>query len=137
MFMIEYFPAAAESGTECLEVGTRHAIVRWKYDPTRLRPGGLISGPTQFSLADTALYFAVFGAIGIEPMAVTSDMAIRFLRPAVGDDLYARATLLHVGRTRIYGEVDLWVGDTSDRLVSHATGTYARPNSERSSDGGQ
>ncbi len=124
-FLAEAFPAAA--GTECVEVGERYAVARWSYDPTALRPGGLIPGPTQFALADTALYFAVFGAIGIEPMAVTSDLAIRFLRPAAGGDLYARAQLLHVSDRRLYGAVDLWVGAAVDQPVSHATGTYVRP----------
>ncbi|MDF1597297.1 MAG: PaaI family thioesterase [Acidimicrobiia bacterium] len=123
-FLVEQFPAA--SGVECVEVGERHAIARWAYDPSTLRPGGLISGPTQFALADTALYFAVFGAIGLEPMVVTSDLSIRFLRPAVGGDLFARADLLHIGQARIYGVVDLWVGDDAELRVSHATGTYAR-----------
>ena len=52
-FLAEQFPAV--SGIECLEVGERHAVARWVYDPSTLRPGGLISGPTQFTLADTAL----------------------------------------------------------------------------------
>lgn len=124
-FLADQFPAAA--GVECIEVGNRHAIARWAHDSSGLRPGNLISGPVQFSLADTALYFAVFGAIGIEPMAVTVDLSIRFLRPASGGDLFARAELLQVGRTRIYGAVDLWVDGHEDALVAHATGTYARP----------
>ena len=124
-FLADEFPAA--EGVECLEVGNRHAVVRWTHVSSGLRPGRLISGPTQFSLADTALYFAVFGAIGIEPMAVTVDLSIRFLRPATGGDLVARADLLHIGGTRIYGEVDLWVEGNADALVAHATGTYARP----------
>ncbi len=50
-FLAEQFPAA--SGIECLEVGERHAVARWAYDPSNLRPGGLISGPTQFALCRT------------------------------------------------------------------------------------
>ncbi|MDH5371354.1 MAG: PaaI family thioesterase [Acidimicrobiia bacterium] len=124
-FLADEFPAAA--GVECVEVGSRHAVARWIHDPSGLRPGQLISGPTQFSLADTALYFAVFGAIGIESMAVTADLSIKFLRPAAGGDLLARADLLHVGRTRIYGEIHLWVEGDADTRVAHATGTYVRP----------
>jgi uncharacterized protein (TIGR00369 family) len=58
-------------------------------------------------------------------MAVTSDLAITFLRPGVGGDLMARAEVLRVGKTRIYGDVRLWVDGAEDRLVSHATGSYA------------
>jgi uncharacterized protein (TIGR00369 family) len=126
-FLAESFPAAQRSGTECVEVGEKYAVARWAYDPHSLRPGGLIAGPTQFALADTALYFAVFGTIGIEPMAVTSDLAIRFLHAAAGGDLWARADLLRVGRRSLYGEVRLWVAGDAERFVAHATGTYVRP----------
>jgi uncharacterized protein (TIGR00369 family) len=129
VFLAEQFAGA--STVECVEVGSRHAVARWIYEPSGLRPGNLISGPTQFMLADTALYFAVFGAIGIEPMAVTADLAIRFLRPAQGGDLFARADLLHLGAARVYGEVDLWVDGDADRRVSHATGTYSLPPAKR------
>ena len=124
-FMRAQFPNA--DGIACLEVGEQHAVARWTYDSAGLRPGGLISGPTIFALADTALYFAVFGAIGIEPMAVTADLSIAFLRPARGGDLLARADLSHIGPARIHGSVDLWVDGCSDRPVARATGTYARP----------
>ena len=125
-FMRAQFPNAT-SGIECLEVGDHHAVARWTYDSVGLRPGGLISGPTIFALADTALYFAVFGAIGIEPMAVTADLSMAFLRPARGGDLLARADLSHIGPARIHGSVDLWVDGYPDRPVARATGTYARP----------
>ena len=52
--------------------------------PVPAPPGGYISGPTQFTLADTAIWFAVFTVIGISPMAVTTDLSISFLRPATG-----------------------------------------------------
>jgi uncharacterized protein (TIGR00369 family) len=120
------FPSAYGAGLRCEEIRERGAVARWKYDPATLRPGDYISGPTMFSIADVALWFGVFGAIGIEPMAVTSEMSIRFLRPAVGGDLLARSVLHAVGRRRIVGTVEIWV-DGDDRLVAVAQGTYARP----------
>jgi acyl-coenzyme A thioesterase PaaI-like protein len=69
----------------CMELSERHAVARILVTDSELRPGNLISGPTQFRLADAALWYLVFGAIGrIEPMAVTSELSIRFLRPAQG-----------------------------------------------------
>ena len=126
-FFVDEFPSAAASGNRCVDVGQRSAVARWSYDDSMLRPGGYISGPTQFTLADTALWFAVFTEIGLEAMAVTSHMSIDFLRPAIGGDLYARATLLKVGRSGLFGEIRLWVGDDEDRLVATATGTYVAP----------
>jgi len=126
-FVLEQFPAAAASGNRCVSVGHRTATARWTYDSGQLRPGGYISGPVQFSLADAALWFAVFTEIGLQSMAVTSHMSIDFLRPAVGDDLFALARLLKVGRSGMFGEIRLWVGDDSERLVALATGTYVAP----------
>jgi uncharacterized protein (TIGR00369 family) len=115
------------TGNECVEIGARYAVGRFKVDPRKLRPGGYISGPTQFGLADAVLWYALFGAVGIEPMAVTSELSIRFLRPAIGDVLYARADLSIVGKRSVIGNVSVWVDDRAERLVSVAQGTYIRP----------
>lgn len=42
------------------------------------RIGGYISGPTQFALADVAMWIAVFGAKGFNEMAMTSELSIRY-----------------------------------------------------------
>ena len=123
-FLEEAFPS---TGNECFELGPRHAVARSVADPARLRPGGYISGPTQFSLADAVLWFALFGAVGIEPMAVTSEMSIRYLRPAIGSVLWARADVHIAARRSVVGTISLWVDDRPDRLVSVAQGTYMRP----------
>ena len=121
------FPAAYANGYRCEAMGEQWAIARWTYDPASLRPGGYISGPTLFGLADLVFWFATFTVLGPAPMAVTSELSIAFLRPALGGDVLARANLLRVGKTRIYGEVHLWVDGAADRLVAHATGSYSPP----------
>ena len=124
---IEVYPAAAETGIRCDSIGQRTATARWNFDEDQLRPGRYISGPTMFTLADTALWFAVFSVIGIESMAVTSEMSIRFLRPAQDGDLIARATVDSVSRRRIVGTIRLWIAGEPDRLVAVAQGAYAVP----------
>ena len=124
-FVAEVFPAAFADGYRCEETAEGVAVARWLFDDSTLRPGGLISGPTQFALADIALWFLSFTALGLAPMAVTSNITIDFLRPAVGGDLLARATRLRAGRARITGRVDVWVAGAEDRIVAHATGGYA------------
>lgn len=126
-FLEDSFPDAYRSGNRCVEIGDENATARWAFDPNKLRPGEYISGPIMFGLADSALWFATFTVLGLAPMAVTTEMSIRFLRPAQGDDLYAKATLNSVGRRRLVGTVEMWVGQASDRLVAVAQGTYARP----------
>lgn len=121
------FPAAYASGYRCEEMGQRWAIARWIYEPASLRPGGYISGPTLFGLADLAFWFATFTELGPAPMAVTSELSIAFLRPALGGDVLARAELLAVGKTRMYGEIRIWVDGAPHRLVAHATGSYSPP----------
>ena len=120
----DVYPAASER-YRCIDVGEGFAVARWSYDPTLNRPGGFISGPTQFPASDLALWYLSFTVVGLQPMAVTADLDITFLRPAVGGDLLARAELIRAGRARIFGEVRVWVDGADDRPVAHATGSYA------------
>lgn len=123
-FVAKAFPALASEFC-CDEIGDGYATARWRYDPAKLRPGNLISGPTQFATADLALWYVTFTVLGLQPMAVTSDMQITFLRPASGGDLVARAELLRAGRSRICGRVLLWIDGAQEKPVAHATGSYA------------
>ena len=93
-----------------------------------IRPGGYISGPTQFAIADGALWYLVFAAIGrVEPMALTSELSIRFLRPAIGAVLWARATQEVAGRRQVVGSVRIWTDDNEQRPCAVAQGTYVLP----------
>ena len=123
-FFAREFPSAHAAHYRCVEIGAGFAVARWPYDATQLRPGSLISGPTQFALADLAFWFATFTAVGLAPMAVTSELYISFLRPARGGDLLARAELLRAGKSKISGVVRLWIDGEPDRPVSHVTGSY-------------
>ena len=121
----ELFSATA---SRCVEVGADHALARQDIDQSSLRPGGFVSGPTQFSIADAALWYLVFGATGrIEPMALTTELSIRFLRPARGSVLWGRATLESAGRRNVVGTVHIWCDDNEDKPTATAQGTYALP----------
>jgi uncharacterized protein (TIGR00369 family) len=124
-FVLRVFPSTAGQGYRCAEIGADYAVAAWTYDERVLRPGGLISGPVQFTAADLALWFLSFTQIGLEAMAVTADLQIAFLRPAQGGDLMARAELLRAGKTRLTGRVLLWIDGRKDRPVAHATGSYS------------
>ena len=60
-------------------VGPMSARLRMAYHPSQLRPGGTLSGPTIFALADVALYVAILGQIGRVKHAVTTNLNINFL----------------------------------------------------------
>lgn len=110
----------------CREISGRHVVASMDVPESAIRPGGLVSGPTQFVIADLALWYAVFGAIGLEAMAVTSELSIRFVRPALGRQLVARADLHSVGSRNIVGSVVIWTDDP-DKPTAVCQGTYVRP----------
>jgi len=115
---------------ECVEIGPTYAVARQVIDQTNLRPGGFVPGPTQFSIADLVLWYVSFAALGrVEPMSLTSELSIRFLRPARGEVMWARADVDKAGRTSVVGTVRIWMDDEPNRLVSTAQGTYMFPRS--------
>lgn len=115
-------------GSQCIEVGPDHALARLQVGEMNLRPGGFISGPTQFALVDAVLWYLTFGAIGrIEPMALTSEISIRYLRPARGDVLWAHADLESAGRRNVVGTVHVWCDDRRHTPCATAQGTYVLP----------
>lgn len=124
-FVVEQWPNRNHS-SRCLEVSGRHALAEITVGPEEIRPGGYVSGPTQFAAADLALWYACFGAIGLEAMAVTSELSIRFLRPAHGELLVARAELHSVGRRQLSGSVVIWTDDPT-KPVSISQGSYVAP----------
>ena len=100
--------------------------VRRHFHEDYLRPGGTISGPTMMELADFAMYVAVFSAVGAQPLAVTTNLTINFLRKPAQADLIAEAKLLKVGKRLAVGEVTIY-SDGQDEPVAHVTSTYSIP----------
>lgn len=108
-------------------VDDRRARVRHPVKDRHLRPGGTVSGPTMMALADTAAYIAIFGAYGIVPMAVTTNLSINFLnKPAAGLDLIAETELLKTGKRLAVVDVRIYsYGEPA--LLAQASVTYAIP----------
>jgi uncharacterized protein (TIGR00369 family) len=124
----EIFPQAFYNGCglslERVEYGSIR--VRRQYHDDYLRPGGTISGPTMMELADFAMYVAVLSAVGPQPLAVTTNLNINFLRKPAQSDLIADAKLMKVGKRLAVGEVTI-TSDGSDEPVAHVTATYSIP----------
>lgn len=108
-------------------VSESEVVVRWTYDESLLRPGGYIAGPTLFTVADLAGWVLTFLSEGITPMAVTWDLHITFLRPAIGGDVIGIGRRLKRGRSLIYGDIEMFIDGAPDKPVAHATVTYALP----------
>jgi len=122
------FPQAFYPGCGLTIEKVAHGDVRVRraYHEEHLRPGGTISGPTMMELADFAMYVAVFSAIGPQPLAVTTNLNINFLRKPAAADLIAEARLMKVGKRLAVGEVTIR-SDGQHAPVAHVTSTYSIP----------
>jgi uncharacterized protein (TIGR00369 family) len=124
-FFARAFPEGGDLA-QVLEVSPGRVLLRQPYASRSLRPGGLISGPTQMGLADRAAYALILAHIGPVEMAVTTSLTIHFLRGAKPGDLYAEAVLLRLGRRIATADVLMWT-ESRDRAASKATVAYAIP----------
>ena len=101
--------------------------LRMRVAERHLRPGGTVSGPSIFALADVAVYLAVLSRIGPVALAVTTSASVDFLRkPAAGRDLLGEARLLKLGRSLAVGDV-LVFSEGGSGPVARASLTYAIP----------
>lgn len=102
-------------------------VVRLKVTDQHLRPGGTVSGPSMFALADVAMYLAILARLGPVALAVTTNCSIDFMRkPAAGQDVLGEARLLKLGRQLAVGDVLMFSDGISDP-VARASLTYAIP----------
>lgn len=109
------------------EVGEMRARVRLNVAERHLRPGGTVSGPSMFALADVGIYVAILAMVGPEALAVTTSAHMDFMRkPAAGADLIAEVRLLKLGRVLVVGEV-LMHSEGQEAPVARAAMTYSRP----------
>jgi len=109
-----------------VEVAPGRVLLKLPYQTRQLRPGGVISGPTLMTLADTAAYALVLAHIGEVAMAVTTSLNIHFLRGCKPGDLYAEAALLKLGRRIATADVLMWT-EGRERAAAKATVAYAIP----------
>ena len=107
-------------------VGPLTARLRMAYHERHLRPGGTISGPSMFSLADVALYVAILSNIGPVALAVTTNLNINFLKKPAPVDMIGECRLFKLGKRLAVGEVLLY-SEGDDEPVAHAVGTYSIP----------
>lgn len=124
-FLQEAFPQSRLALT-VEDVTDRGVRVRQPFDPSQIRPGGTISGPTLMALADTAMYLAVVAAIGPVALAVTTSLQIDFLRRPGPVAIVAEAELLKLGSRLAVGDVRL-SSEGDPAPVARASVTYSIP----------
>jgi uncharacterized protein (TIGR00369 family) len=127
-FLAQEFPQINEGGPfyAVTEIEPGAAVLRLMPDRRHLRPGGTVSGPTLFALADLGAYVVILAHIGPVALAVTTNLTINFLRkPADGVPLYSRCRLLKLGKR--LAVVDVIIADDAGTIVAQASATYSIP----------
>jgi len=125
-FLGDEFPQVAADFTVA-EVRPMEVRVRLHVTERNLRPGGTVSGPAMFALADVSVYLAILAMIGPEALSVTTNCSIDFMRkPAAGTDLFCEARLLKLGRVLAVGDAMI-LSEGMAAPVARASLTYSIP----------
>ncbi len=126
VFLDRVFPQIADQ-VRVESVDAQMLIARLRVDDRHLRPGGTVSGPSMFALADVTIYLAILARIGEVALAVTTNASIDFMRkPEAGRDLLAECRILKLGRVLAVGDV-LIRSDGNDAPVARCSMTYSIP----------
>ncbi|MCA0919718.1 PaaI family thioesterase [Pseudooceanicola nanhaiensis] len=121
----EFAQVAGEFTVEAVE--EMAVTVRMTIGEKHLRPGGTVSGPSMFALADVSVYLAILAMIGPKALTVTTGCSLDFMRkPAAGADLIAQCRLLKLGRVLAVGDVLLYSEGVA-QPVARASMTYSIP----------
>lgn len=125
-FMARDFPQLSEDFA--VEAVTGEGIcLRLRVADRHLRPGGTVSGPAIFALADVGIYLALLSRIGPVALAVTTNASVDFMRrPPPGRDLLAEVRILKLGRVLAVGDV-LIRSEGEAEPVARASMTYSIP----------
>ncbi len=128
-YLDEVFPQVVNR-YRIVDLQQGYARVNQNITQENLRPGGTVSGPTIFSLVDIGMYILLLAHIGKEPLAVTTNCSIDFLKkPTMDEELFADCNLLKLGKTLVVGEVLVKSSD-KEALLARSSITYYRPKAQ-------
>jgi 1,4-dihydroxy-2-naphthoyl-CoA hydrolase len=121
--LVASMPFAVELGIELLEATAEQVTGRLEWTAERCTVGGTMHGGVVMSLGDTV--GAVCAFLNLPPGAGTATLESKtnLFRGVRGGSVRAVARPLHVGRTTIVVQSDLW--DDDDRRVAQVTQTQA------------
>ena len=124
-FLDQEFPQVSKN-FEILDVNEDNFSMLMKISNEHLRPGGTVSGPTMFLLADVSFYLATLNIIGPKSLTVTTNCSINFLRKPNKKNLISKTRILKLGKTLSVGDVLIY-SEGIDEAVAHASLTYSIP----------
>ena len=125
-FVAKEFPQLGDD-FEIEALASDGVTVRLRVAERHLRPGGTVSGPSMFALADVGMYLAILARIGPVALAVTTNCSIDFMRkPEAGTDLICQTRLHKLGRVLAVGDAMIYSAG-QDKPVARASLTYSIP----------
>lgn len=127
-FLEREFPQLTAGGKifDVINVAPGTATLRFTPNDSHLRPGGTISGPSLFALADVAAYVAIIAHIGPSIGTVTANLSISFLHRPEPVPVDGIVRILKIGRKLAFLEIAIERCDNRE-MVAHATATYSIP----------
>ncbi len=111
---------------EALEVFPGGCTVRLNADERHLRPGGTVSGPSLFTLADIGGYVCVLSHAGPDALSVTINLNITFRSKAEAGPIDGHCRILKLGKNLMVFDIDIVAGPDG-QTVAQANGTYSIP----------
>ena len=124
-FLEKEFPQVSKN-FKILDISENNFSMLMKITSEHLRPGGTVSGPTMFLLADVTFYLATLNIIGPKSLTVTTNCSINFLRKPNEKDLISKARILKLGKTLSVGDVLIY-SEGINEPVAQASLTYSIP----------
>jgi len=112
-------------GAELVSLSRTAVEMRLPIKPEFRQQYGFVHGGVLSYAADSALTYV--GASALDALVVTSEFKINYLRPALGDVILARASLVHAGRNQAVCRCDIFVAQAgSEKLCAVAQGTIVK-----------
>ena len=98
-FLDEHFPELDQSlgGYRITQVEPGRVTARLETGDRHLRPGGTVSGPTLFAIADVTQWLSILTEIGPVALTVTTNLNINFLRKPQPGALIGKGSVLKLG----------------------------------------
>lgn len=112
---------------EFVEIAPPFVTMALSTSEKHLRPGGTVSGPSMFALADVSAYFCILSVLGPVALAVTTNCSIDFMRKPAPGRLICKMELLKLGRVLAVTDGRLFSEAEPDRPVARASLTYSIP----------
>lgn len=108
---------------ELVHLGDGQAELRIPIQRDLFHQGGFVHGGVICYMADNAMTFAAGSLLGDN--VVTAGLSIEYLRPALGDELIARAVVAHAGQSRAIARCEVFAASHhgKGRLCAVAQGT--------------